>query len=117
MKKNLAKLFLSITKRGKKGGREVHSFLAAARSYSKNVYSRELLTITELGEFEGGVYPIPAGYDRLLSMLYGDYMTLPSPDQRRKKQHAIFVDTKKSYKEYANFRDGMEFEVYTESIR
>jgi lipopolysaccharide cholinephosphotransferase len=111
------KLFLSITKRGKKGGREVHSFLAAARSYSKNVYSRELLTITELGEFEGGVYPIPAGYDRLLSMLYGDYMTLPSPDQRRKKQHAIFVDTKKSYKEYANFRDGMEFEVYTESIR
>ena len=111
------KFFLNLTKRGKKGGKDVHSFLAAARDYSKNVYPRELMTETEFGEFEGGFYPIPKGYDKLLTMLYGDYMTLPSPEQRQKKQHAILVDTEKSYEEYADYRKGMKFDVYTESIR
>lgn len=111
------KLFLNITKRGKKGGKDVHTFLAAAHDYSKNLYPRELLTVTEDGSFEGGIYPIPSGYDKLLTMLYGDYMELPPPEQRLKKQHAIFVDTERSYKEYADYRNGMEFDIFTESIR
>lgn len=111
------RLFVNITKKGKKGGKDVHSFFAAARDYSKNIYPRKLFTETDFGEFEGEAFPTPLEYDKLLSMLYGNYMELPPPAERQKKQHAILVDTEKSYKEYVNYRDGMEFEIYTESIR
>ncbi len=111
------KLFLSMTKGGKKGGKNVHSFLAAARDYSKNVYARRIFTELTFAEFEGGEYPIPSEYDLLLTLLYGDYMTVPSVDERAKKQHAIFVDTHNSYEDYSDYRNGMEFDVFTESIR
>lgn len=34
------------------------------------------------GEFEGRTYKIPVGYDEYLRELYGDYMQLPTPDER-----------------------------------
>lgn len=111
------KLFLGIAKNGKRGGKTVHSFFAAARDYSKNVYPRELFTNITYGEFEGAEYPIPEGYDEMLSFLYGDYMTLPKPEDREKKRHAILVDTHNSYEKYSEYRNGMEFDVFTESIR
>lgn len=110
------KPFLSFAKNGKKGG-ELHSFFAAAHSYSKNLYPRELLQNTVMGEFEGGKYPIPADYDILLKTLYGDYNVLPSPEEREKKRHAIFVDTENSYEKYLDLVKTIEFDVLTESIR
>ena len=111
------KPFLSSAKNGKKGGGELHSFFAAARSYSKNLYPRALLENTAWGEFEGGTYPIPADYDILLKTLYGDYNVLPSPEEREKKRHAIFVDTENSYEKYLDLVKTIEFDVLTESIR
>ncbi len=111
------KPFLKIAKSGKKNGKELHSFFAAAHSYSKNLYPRELLEKTVFGEFEGGSYPIPADYDTLLRTLYGEYMVLPSPEERQKKQHAIFVDTENSYEKYLDLVKETEFDVLTESIR
>lgn len=32
--------------------------------------------------FEGKKYPAPCGYDKILSRMYGDYMKLPSEEQR-----------------------------------
>lgn len=95
----------------------VHSFFAAARSYQKNVYPRCWFTQRTEGEFEGGTYPIPADYDEMLSAIYGDYRTLPPPEERVCKQHALLVDTERSYEEYQGYRDGMTFDVYTRSIR
>ncbi|MBR4033456.1 MAG: hypothetical protein IKJ04_01485 [Clostridia bacterium] len=77
----------------------------------------QLFTETIYGEFEGAEYPIPADYDGLLTFLYGDYMTLPKPEDREKKRHAILVDTLNSYENYFGYRDGMDFEIFTESIR
>jgi lipopolysaccharide cholinephosphotransferase len=111
------KPFLKIAKSGKKNGKELHSFFAAARNYSKNVYPRELLQKTINCDFEGGSYPIPEDYDTLLKTLYGEYMVLPSPDERKKKQHAIFVDTENSYEKYRDLVKELEFDVLTESIR
>lgn len=111
------KPFLWLAKRGDPAGDTVHSFFAAAKEYSKNLYPRSYLTRLSQGEFEGGRYPIPADYDACLRGIYGDYMELPPPEQRVCKQHAILVDTEQSYEAYRDYRDGMKFEVYTRSIR
>ena len=111
------KPFLRIVQRGKATGDTVHTFLAGARKYSKNVIPRRFLTQQCEVTFENGRYPAPADYDACLRMLYGDYMTVPPPEDRVCKEHSILVDTQHSYEEYAHYRDGMTFAVYTRSIR
>ena len=109
--------FLRFVQHGNADGDAVHTFLAAARSYSKNVIPRRFLTQRCTVTFEGDSYPAPADYDACLHLLYGDYMTLPPPEERVCKQHSILIDTEHSYEAYADYREGMTFEVYTRSIR
>lgn len=111
------KPFLKFVKRGKADGDAAHTFLAGARRYGKNVIPRRFLTQRCEVTFEGDTYPAPADYDGCLTMLYGDYRQLPPPEERVCKQHSILIDTERSYEEYADYRDGMTFEVYTRSIR
>lgn len=110
-------LFLKLTKSGSKNSKHVHSFLGGASSYKKNVYPRAYFTQRMEGTFEEGVYPISAHYDELLRQLYGDYMSIPDPEQRVCKKHAILIDLNNSYEKYEGYRDGMVFDVYTRSIR
>ena len=111
------KPFLKFVKRGKADGDAAHTFLAGARRYGKNVIPRRFLTQRCEVTCEGGTYPAPAEYDGCLTILYGDYWQLPPPEERVCKQHSILIDTERSYEEYADYRDGMTFEVYTRSIR
>ena len=111
------KLFLAITKWGKPHSSRVHSFLGGASGYKKSVYPRKcFLELTQL-PFEGEQYPVSARYDRLLRILYGNYQQLPPEQERLCKQHAILVDLNNSYEQYAHYRDGMDFDVHTRSIR
>ena len=48
--------------------------------------------------------------------MYGDYMKLPSEEERKIKEHAVLIDTEHNYTEYENYRDGMRFDVYTRNI-
>lgn len=111
------KLFHTMATRGEEDSAVVHSFFAAASGYHKNVYPRALLAGGQRVQFADGQYPIPAEYDRLLTQLYGDWRTLPPEEDRICKQHAILVDLEHSYEYYEGYRDGMEFDVYTRSIR
>lgn len=111
------KLFLAITKAGKADSNMVHSFLGGASGFKKSVYPRKYFLTQIQAPFEGKYYPIPAGYDRLLRILYGNYRQLPPAEQRLCKRHAILVDLNNSYEQYAHYRDGMEFEIHTRSIR
>lgn len=109
--------FLRITRGGRKNSETVHSFLGGASGYAKNVYPRRYFEKQTTARFEDGTYPIPKEYDELLKVLYGDYMQLPPPEARMVKQHAILVDLDHSYEMYADYREGMTFDVYTRSIR
>lgn len=109
--------FVWIACRGREDGSVVHSFFAAASGFQKNVFPRAYFTDTVRMPFEDGSYPVSRHYDQLLKQLYGDYMVLPPEDQRALKQHAILIDLNRSYEEYRHYRDGMNFDIYTRSIR
>lgn len=111
------KPFLRLTCKGKHDSLYVHSFLGGASGYGKNVYPRSYFTQRTEMEFAGGKYPVSEHYDALLRQLYGDYLVLPPEDQRAIKQHAILVDLEHSYEHYRHYRDQMQFDVHTRSIR
>lgn len=112
-----SKPFLRLAKHGRKDSKLVHCFFGGASNMAKSVFDRVFLTERTTAMFEGMAYPIPVGYDKLLTVLYGDYMTLPPEEERVIKSHAILVDTENSYENYKHYRDGMKFDVYTRSIR
>jgi lipopolysaccharide cholinephosphotransferase len=55
-------------------------------SYPFNLLDRlfpsELYANTEMLEFEGFMLPAPKGWDKILTILYGDYMTPPPMEER-----------------------------------
>ena len=55
---------------------------------------------TELHEFEGLKVPSPQGYDKVLSVLYGDYMKFPPVSDRGIKTDGIIFDPIIPYKEF-----------------
>ena len=111
------KPFLWLSKLGRNDSECVHSFLAAGKDFHKNVFERRYFTQREDVLFEGNNYPISRSSHKLLSLLYGDYMELPPPEERAYKQHALLVDTENSYEMYSEYRTGMKFDVHTKSIR
>ena len=111
------KPFVYLAKKGSKKRGLVHTFLGGGRKYSKNIFARTYLAERTQGQFEGKTYPIPRDFDTLLTMLYGDYMTLPPEEERVIKQHAVLVDLENSYEKYIHYLDGVEFDIYTRSIR
>lgn len=48
--------------------------------------------------FEKAEFTIPAGYDRILKMLYGEYMKLPKVEDRYNHSEYVY-DTKENYEE------------------
>ena len=109
--------FHRIVRGPRKTGSFVHSFLGGASKYSHSVYPSACFGGTEhlpLGEER---YPCPTGWAQLLEILYGDYMRIPSEEERSCKKHALLVDMTRDYTEYTGYRDGQVFETVTRSIR
>lgn len=106
-----------VLQRKNSQSQKVHTFFGGSCVYKKGVYPREWITETVDMQFEHLTLPVSAHYDELLTTAYGDYMTLPPEEDRKCKVHAILVDTEKSYTHYRHYRDDMDFDVYTRSIR
>ena len=95
----------------------VHCFLGAASGYTKSVFGSGLFENTVQLPFSGGRYPAPKEYGALLQVLYGDYLTLPSEEDRKFKEHAVLVDLTRPDSHYKDVREETLFEVPTKSIR
>lgn len=111
------KPFHRVVKGPKKTGEYVHCFLGGASKFSKSVFPSAWLEEMVLLPFEDGSFCAPAAYDAILKTLYGDYMKLPSEEERKCKEHAMLVDLRHDYIHYKHYRDGMQFETTTRSIR
>ena len=109
--------FWAIVFSGSARSQYVHTFFGAASRYSKNVYPREYFREMTITTFEDGEFPISTHSHELLTILYGDYMQLPPPEERRIKQHAVLIDLDRPYEEYLEYQKELKFEVLTRSIR
>jgi lipopolysaccharide cholinephosphotransferase len=109
--------FLRLAKGGSHDSQWVHTFLGAASSFSKNVYLREYFDETVMKPFENGEFPLSAKYHEILTTLYGEYMRLPPPEERRIRRHAVLVDLEHSYEMYREYHLSLTFDVVTKSIR
>lgn len=103
--------------RKSKGSEYVHTFYGASKRLSKSVYPKSLFKARIPMEFEGHSFPVPAGYDKLLRIMYGDYLEIPDESIRSSKVHAIMVDKNRPPETENDIRDGMEFDIKTKSIR
>lgn len=52
---------------------------------NRDVFKKSLFEEMD-AEFEDGIFRIPKGYDEILTMIYGDYMT-PPPENERQTHH------------------------------
>ena len=52
-------------------------------------YLTKLLKKRMEGSFEGHSFQIPVKYDRMLTKIYGDYMSLPPVDQQKTRHDLL----------------------------
>ena len=60
---------------------------------SKETFNKMLFDKKELVDFDGRKFYIPAGYDEILTTIYGQYMT-PPPPEKQISRHTYKVDRK-----------------------
>lgn len=95
----------------------VHSFLGGTSKRQKGVFPREWFTRRKAACFAGFRAPVSAKNEALLTVLYGDYMYLPSETERSKKRHAMLVDAQRDYRDYAGQQETLPITEFTRSIR
>ena len=95
----------------------VHSFFAASKRYEKSIFPRKWFEKTMRVPFEDAEFPVSCHCVELLTELYGDYLRIPLPEERKCKEHAAILDTERSYTEYLDEQQKMKIDVYTRSIR
>lgn len=69
---------------------------ATKKRYKAFMMSRKDFFDVISGKFEGHTFPIPRNYDKLLTNIYGDYMTYPPIEEQKPKHYVtnVILDTK-----------------------
>lgn len=96
---------------------KVHTFFGGGKKFERSIYLREWFEQSVKMRFEDSEFPVSAHYDEMLRVMYGDYMIMPTLEQRVCKRHAAIVDINKPYTFYLKEQRNMKIEKYTESIR
>ncbi|WP_125608071.1 LicD family protein [Lapidilactobacillus bayanensis] len=74
--------------------------LCVGPKYMGNLYSRSDFASAVEMNFEDTKLPLPVGYDRYLSQVFGDYLKRPALEDQAPHHDAVFVDPNHSYQEY-----------------
>lgn len=96
---------------------KVHTFFGGGKKFERSIFFREWFEQSVKMRFEDSEFPVSAHYDEMLRVMYGDYMILPTLEQRVCKRHAAIVDINKPYTFHLEEQRNMKIEKYTESIR
>ncbi len=79
------------------------------RKHLKKVVDRSVFTETVMLPFEGGMYPAPIGWKRVLEGLYGkNYMQLPPKEQQVTVHGTAVIDLEHSWRDYRRGKNGYE---------
>ena len=72
--------------------------------YGDTFFEKKYYENTVRVEFENRMIPISEAYDKILTKIYGDYMTPPSDEEKVKFWHKPYkMDLNKSYREYGEY--------------
>ena len=96
---------------------KVHTFFGGGKKFERSIFMREWFEQSVKMRFEDSEFPVSAHYDEMLRVMYGDYMIMPTLEQRVCKRHAAIVDINKPYTFHLEEQRNMKIEKYTESIR
>lgn len=96
---------------------KVHTFFGGGKKFERSIFFREWFEQSVKMRFEDSEFPVSAHYDEMLRVMYGDYMVMPTLEQRVCKRHAAIVDINKPYTFHLEEQKNMKIEKYTESIR
>lgn len=96
---------------------KVHTFFGGGKKFERSIFLREWFEQSVKMRFEDSEFPVSAHYDEMLRVMYGDYMVMPTLEQRVCKRHAAIVDINKPYTFHLEEQKNMKIEKYTESIR
>lgn len=96
---------------------KVHTFFGGGKKFERSIFFREWFEQSVKMRFEDSEFPVSAHYDEMLRVMYGDYMVMPTLEQRVCKRHAGIVDINKPYTFHLEEQRNMKIEKYTESIR
>ena len=84
------------------GATYVTAAVSSVLSYRKKLWFADDFSSAILADFEGYKVPIPIGYDRILKIVFGDYMQLPPIEERGLHHSGTLFDADKPYTEYIN---------------
>lgn len=70
------------------------------RPYMRKVVDRSVFSETVMLPFEGKLFPAPGGWERVLTIMFGDYMTLPPEEEQVTRHGAAVIDLEHSWREY-----------------
>lgn len=83
----------------------VANMICSLYPYKCMVYNSEAFASAEMKKFEGYDFPVPCGYDHILSTAYGDYMKFPPKEKRGTWHYGVIYDCDKPYLEYLKQRE------------
>ena len=83
----------------------VANMVCSLYPYRCMVYDSAAFKKAEMRLFEGFEFPVPCGYDHILSTAYGDYMKFPPVEKRGTWHYGFISDPDRSYLEYLKKRD------------
>ncbi|WP_295991190.1 LicD family protein [uncultured Alistipes sp.] len=74
--------------------------LCSGPGYMKNRYPKEAFAESLFLPFEETRMPVPVGYDRYLTIAFGDYMRMPPAEKQRPSHDVAFMDLTLPYDRY-----------------